>query len=162
MTAIYSAFLFKQARGRVFWNSAFVPIHLLVQAMIAGSGVLMIVAVINSWIKHSFLREPQFEFLLFEMLGALIAHAVLIAGELFMPEENVEKMRAIRFIKKGLFSKWFWSGVVGGGIGLPVILLATGVAQFDIFALLTSLLALGGLLLWEHIWVQAGQAVPLS
>ena len=27
---------------------------------------------------------------------------------------------------------------------------------------LTSLSALAGLLLWEHIWVQAGQAVPLS
>jgi Fe-S-cluster-containing dehydrogenase component/formate-dependent nitrite reductase membrane component NrfD len=162
MTAIYSAFLFKQARGRVFWNSAFVPIHLMVQAMIAGSGVLMIVAILNSWINQSFLMESQFEFLLYEMFGALIAHAVLIAGELFMPEENIEKMRAIRFIKKGMFAKWFWGGVVGGGIVLPVILLATGVAQFDIFALLTSLLALGGLLLWEHIWVQAGQAVPLS
>jgi Fe-S-cluster-containing dehydrogenase component/formate-dependent nitrite reductase membrane component NrfD len=162
MTAIYSAFLFKQARGRVFWNSAFVPIHLLVQAMVAGSGVLMIVAVLNSWMSKSFLMESQFEFLLYEMLGALIAHAVLIGGELFMPEENIEKIRAIRFIKKGMFSKWFWGGTVAAGIALPVILIATGLAQFDILALLTSLLALGGLFLWEHIWVQAGQAVPLS
>jgi hypothetical protein len=108
------------------------------------------------------LMESQFEFLLYEMLGALIAHAVLIGGELFMPEENIEKIRAIRFIKKGMFSKWFWGGTVAAGIALPVILLATGLAQFDILALLTSLLALGGLFLWEHIWVQAGQAVPLS
>lgn len=162
MTAIYSAFLFKQARGRVFWNSAFVPIHLFVQAMIAGSGVLIIAAVLNSWISKSFLMESQFEFLLYEMLGALIAHAALIGGELFMPEEHIEKMRAIRFIKKGMFSKWFWGGTVGAGIILPIILLATGLAQFDIFALLTSILTLGGLFLWEHIWVQAGQAVPLS
>jgi Fe-S-cluster-containing dehydrogenase component/formate-dependent nitrite reductase membrane component NrfD len=162
LTAIYSAFLFKQARGRVFWNSSFVPIHLLVQAMIAGSGVLMIVAVLNSWIYKSFLMESQFEFLLYELIGALVAHAVLIGGELFMPEENVEKQRAIRFIKKGMFSKWFWGGTVGSGIVLPLILLATGLAQFDILALLTAVLTLGGLFLWEHIWVQAGQAVPLS
>jgi Fe-S-cluster-containing dehydrogenase component/formate-dependent nitrite reductase membrane component NrfD len=162
MTAIYSAFLFRQARGRVFWNSSFVPIHLLVQAMIAGSSVLIIAAVINSWINRSFLLESHFEFLLYELLGALIAHAVLVAGELFIPEDNVEKMRAVRFIKKGMFSKWFWGGVVGGGIVLPILLLAVGIGQFDIFAIFTSLLALGGLFLWEHIWVQAGQAVPLS
>jgi hypothetical protein len=29
-------------------------------------------------------------------------------------------------------------------------------------AALVSLLALAGLYLWEHIWVEAGQAVPLS
>jgi hypothetical protein len=28
MSAIYSAFLFKQARGRVFWHSTLAPLHL--------------------------------------------------------------------------------------------------------------------------------------
>jgi len=163
LTAIYSAFLFKQARGRVFWNNTLInAIHLLVQAMIAGSATLIIAAFINAVIKRQYFMESHVEFLLYELLGALIAHAILIAGELFIPEENLEKARAVRFIKKGIFSKLFWFGVVGAGIVLPILLLITGIAQFDIIAVLTSLLVLGGLFLWEHIWVQAGQAVPLS
>lgn len=163
LTAVYSAFLFKQARGRVFWNNTLInAIHLLVQAMIAGSATLLIAAFVNAAIKRQFFMESHVEFLLYELLGAMIAHAILIAGELFIPEENIEKARAVRFIKKGIFSKLFWFGVVGAGIALPILLMITGVAQFDIIALLTSLLVLAGLFLWEHIWVQAGQAVPLS
>jgi formate-dependent nitrite reductase membrane component NrfD len=91
-----------------------------------------------------------------------VANGALIGGELFLPEENVEKARAARLITKGYFSRWFWVGVVACGIALPLVALATGVAQNGSIAAITSLLALGGLLLWEHIWVQAGQAVPLS
>jgi formate-dependent nitrite reductase membrane component NrfD len=162
LSAIYSAFLFKQARGRVFWNSIFTPVHLLAQAMVAGSASLVILSVISYWIGWKFFPEPTDEFLLYEMLGALVAHAALMGGELFLPEENIEKIRAQRFIKRGMFSKLFWGGAVGAGTILPIILLATELAHFDVIGLLTSLLGLGGLFLWEHIWVQAGQAVPLS
>jgi formate-dependent nitrite reductase membrane component NrfD len=162
LSAIYSAFLFKQARGRVFWNSIFTPIHLLTQAMVAGSASLVVFSVISYWLNWKFFPEPSDEYLLYEMLGALVAHGALMGGELFLPEDNIEKTRAQRFIKRGLFSKLFWGGAVAGGTIMPIILLATGLASFDFVGLLTALLALGGLFLWEHIWVQAGQAVPLS
>ena len=163
MSAIYSAFLFKQARGRVFWNNALMTaIHLLVQAVVAGAATLIIISVLQSWLSWSFFYETPVEFLTYELLGALVAHAALVGVEVFLPDEDVQKMRAARFIKRGLFSKLFWVGVVGIGIIIPIALLATGIGKFDIFALLISAAALVGLLLWEHIWVQAGQAVPLS
>jgi formate-dependent nitrite reductase membrane component NrfD len=162
MTAIYSAFLFRQARGRVFWHSPLVPLHLMVQALAAGAASLMFVAALNSMLSGAFMMEAGFRIVYYELMGALIAHGVLIAGELLMPEENVEKKRAARFITHGLFRKPFWLGAISAGIIVPLLALVSGAAEFEIVAGLTSLLALAGIVVWEHMWVQAGQAVPLS
>ena len=112
MSAVYSAFLFRQARGRVFWHSTLTPLHLLVQAMAAGSAVLMLIFVIDAMVSGVPVMGAGFEFLYYEFLGTVFAHGVLMAGELFMPEENVERKRAARLITKGIFSKLFWAGAV--------------------------------------------------
>src|SRR5206468_599573 len=90
LSAIYSAFLLRQARGRTFWHSPLVPLHLLVQALVAGAAALMLVMVIESLISGSQLAGPGWRFLNGELAGALIANGVLIAGELLMPDESVE------------------------------------------------------------------------
>jgi len=162
LAAVYSAFLFKQARGRVFWNSTLVPWHLLAQTIAAGSAVMMIVFAIYTWKQGNRLGGPAFDFLRYEMIGSLIAHTVLMAGDLFMHEENVDKQRAARLITRGIFSKLFWGVAVIAGVALPVVALVTGAAQNGIVAILSAMLALAGLFIWEHLWVQAGQAVPLS
>ena len=71
-------------------------------------------------------------------------------------------MRAVRLITKGIFSKMFWGGAIIIGLIMPLLALTSGAAEYQALAVLTSLSALAGLFLWEHIWVQAGQAVPLS
>jgi Fe-S-cluster-containing dehydrogenase component/formate-dependent nitrite reductase membrane component NrfD len=162
MTATYSAFLFRQARGRVFWHSTLTPLHLLVQAMVGGAAMLMIVMVVEHMVSGSRLAGPGWEFLYYEFIGALVANGVLMGGELFMPEENVEKARAARLITKGIFNKLFWAGAVITGVVLPLLALSSGAAQNPVLALITSIFALAGLFIWEHVWVQAGQAVPLS
>jgi formate-dependent nitrite reductase membrane component NrfD len=162
MTAIYSAFLFRQARGRVFWHSTLTPLHLLVQAMVGGAAMLMIVMVVEHLVSGSALVGPGWEFLYYEFIGSLVANGVLMGGELFMPEENVEKTRAARLITKGVFNKLFWGGAVIIGVIAPVLALTSGAAQNPAVAILTSVFALAGLFIWEHVWVQAGQAVPLS
>ncbi|HYP25561.1 MAG TPA: 4Fe-4S dicluster domain-containing protein [Blastocatellia bacterium] len=162
LTAVYSAFLFRQARGRVFWHSAFTPLHLLVQAMIAGSSALLITAALSSLLTGEGLIGGGFDFLSYQLMGALIAHFVLMAGEVFMPEENVEKSRAARLISKGIFSRWFWGGATIAGTLVPLVAVAAGLFQYEAIAIAASILALGGLFVWEHVWVQAGQAVPLS
>jgi len=162
MTAMYSAFLFRQARGRVFWHSTLTPLHLLVQALVAGAALLTLVAVADAFFSGNGLTRPGWPFLYYEFVGALVANGVLIAGELFMPEENVERKRAVRLITKGIFRKMFWGGAVIIGVILPLLVLMSGAAEYQVLALFTSICALAGLFLWEHIWVQAGQAVPLS
>jgi formate-dependent nitrite reductase membrane component NrfD len=124
--------------------------------------MLMLVLVGDSIISGSSLGGPGWAFLYYELIGALIANGVLIAGELFMPEENVERVRAARLITLGIFRKLFWGGTVIIGIILPLLTLTSGAADYQIPAILTALSALTGVFLWEHVWVQAGQAVPLS
>jgi len=162
MSAMYSAFLFRQARGRVFWHSPLTPLHLVAQAMVAGAAMLMLVLVGDSIIAGTRPGGAGWAFLSYELLGALVANGVLIAGELFMPEENVERVRAVRLITQGIFRKMFWGGTVIIGVILPLLSLTSGVADYQIPAILTALSALAGLFIWEHVWVQAGQAVPLS
>ncbi|HSF24504.1 MAG TPA: NrfD/PsrC family molybdoenzyme membrane anchor subunit [Blastocatellia bacterium] len=162
MSAIYSAFLFKQARGRVFWHSPLTPLHLLVQAMVAGAAMLMLVAAIESAISGRRLPGSGWWFLTYELAGALIASAVLIGGELFLPDENVEKTRASRLITRGIFKTLFWGGAVAIGLALPLLIVVIGGAESWPSAALSSVCALAGVLVWEHIWVQAGQAIPLS
>ncbi len=162
LSAVYSAFLFGQAKGRVFWRSPLVPLHLLAQAIVAGASALLLVAVAGSLFWNLWLMDPAFDFLYYQLIGALVAHSALTFGELFTPEETVEKTRAARLITKGVFRKAFWGGAVVCGMIVPLIALVTGLAQNGPIAAIVSLLALGGVFVWEHLWVQAGQAVPLS
>src|ERR1700730_10870603 len=49
LTAIYTAYLFAQAKARDMWQNALLPPHLLVQAMLLGSAVLLPIA---SWVEQ--------------------------------------------------------------------------------------------------------------
>src|SRR5262249_43554955 len=42
-SAVYSAFLFWQAKGRDFWQSPLFSVHLIVMALLAGSGIIAVV-----------------------------------------------------------------------------------------------------------------------
>jgi hypothetical protein len=53
-------------------------------------------------------------------------------------------------------NKLFWLGGIVIGILIPFIVLMFGVLG------LSGLFALAGLLLYEKVWVKAGQVVPLS
>jgi Fe-S-cluster-containing dehydrogenase component/formate-dependent nitrite reductase membrane component NrfD len=162
LAAVYSAFLFRQARGRVFWHSPFTPLFLLVQALVAGSAALMLVLAVEAMISGSFLGDAAWQFLHYELMGALVANGALMAGEVFMPEDHLEKQRAQQLITRGYFSKWFWGGAVIMGHLIPLIALIFGADQTGIISIVVSVFILAGLYLWEHIWVQAGQSMPLS
>jgi hypothetical protein len=56
----------------------------------------------------------------------------------------------------------FWAGAIVVGALVPILIVLTGSADSWQPATLASLCALAGVFVWEHIWVQAGQAVPLS
>ena len=49
---------------------------------------------------------------------------------------------------------------MGGGIVLPLVLLMSASVPFG--SELAAALALGGLWLWEELWIRAGQMIPLS
>jgi len=73
LTAIYTAYLFAQAKARDLWQSALLPPHLAAQAVLAGSAALLVVA---SWL------EPVAVERLGRILAAAsVAHLLLVLGE---------------------------------------------------------------------------------
>ncbi len=148
-TAGYSAFLFGQAEGRDFWQSPLLLPQLLVAAVVAGAASLLLLHVVSGR-EAGVLGEV--------MAGALVLQAVVLLAELFGRHPNGDVKRAARLLTAGHWRGRFWGGAVTGGILLPLALAWSGPAP----AGLAALLALGGLWLWEDLWLRAGQSVPLS
>ncbi len=145
LAAGYSAFLFGQAEGRDFWQSPLLLPHLVLQALLAGSAVEVLVR----WLAG----EPTSS-------GGLLVlsslNALFIVAEVFMPHGTRDARAAARWIVVGPLRSHFWRAVGVVGVAIPVIAALCGLTIAPAVAVLAGLLA------WEWIWVEAGQAIPLS
>lgn len=144
MTAVYTAFLFAQAKARDLWQNPLLPPHLAVQAGLAGAAVLALLATGE-------------DARVVDALGWAIAltagaHLLMIAGEVTLPHVTAHAALAAHHLTRGRFAPLFWAGVATSAVALaaPVVPLAPG------------LIGLLGLLAFEHAYVQAGQSVPLA
>jgi formate-dependent nitrite reductase membrane component NrfD len=156
LAAVYSGFLFGQAEARDFWQTPLLPIHLFVQAVSAGASMLLLVAALAS---------PTLAHLLAAVLmGGLLIHALLVLAEIVMPHSNLMVAQTSRLITRGPYARRFWVAALGYGVLLPLVMLVavSAVGPSAPLLALAGVLALAGLLFYEDIWVQAGQAVPLS
>jgi Fe-S-cluster-containing dehydrogenase component/formate-dependent nitrite reductase membrane component NrfD len=150
-SAVYTAFLFAQAKGRDFWQNPLLAIHLLAHALLAGSAVWLLLDV--------FLRGGGNRVPWFVPVGTLVFSLVALLAELLTTPATTDAHLALQWIIGRPNGLWFWGGGIGVGHVLPLLLLATGSGAA---AVLAGLLALGGLLIIEWLWVQAPQQVPLS
>jgi Fe-S-cluster-containing dehydrogenase component/formate-dependent nitrite reductase membrane component NrfD len=148
----YSAFLFGQAEGRDFWQSPLLLPHLMVAAMLAGAAALVLVGTVTDASESAMLGMAGM------LAVALILHAVLLFAELGVTHANTDVARAARLITRGGYGGRFWGGAVAAGIVLPLLAILLAPGGFVVGAVL----ALGGLLVYEDIWVKAGQSIPLS
>lgn len=161
-TAGYSAFLFAQARGRDFWGHKwFLCWQLVVQALIAGSAVLVIASVFSSRVVF----DPSFGSLQLGLrvcLGlSVLLGAINVLVELGLPRRTEDDRMAKRSLIHGAAGRRFWISAVMLGLLCPLGLIlaansfppATGIA---------AVMALYGLFWFEYLWVRAGQSVPLS
>lgn len=158
LAAIYTGFLFAQSKARDLWLSPALPVHLLVQAALAGAASLAILGIV---VETTAQTE---EFLRTVLLWGLIANLfIILVGELWLPHGTRDAAKAAQMIWRGQYSQRFWAGVVGVGHVLPVVLLvAIALGLAPVAAIVAGACALLGLLLFEDIWVRAGQALPLS
>jgi len=137
-TAVYTAFLFAQAKARDLWQSPLLPPHLLVQAALAGAAMLSLVA-----------PRPLLGWLL---AGAAATHLVMALGEVTLTHATAHARAATRELVAGRFRMHFWLGnaLIACALLAPWLPVAPAIA------------GLVGLLAYEHAHVQAGQAVPLA
>jgi Fe-S-cluster-containing dehydrogenase component/formate-dependent nitrite reductase membrane component NrfD len=148
----YSAFLFGQAEGRDFWQSPLLLPHLMVAAMLAGAAALVLVGTVMDASESAILGMAGL------LAVSLILHAVLLFAELGVSHASTDVARAARLITRGGYSGRFWGAVVVAGVVLPLLAILLAPGGFVVGAVL----ALGGLLVYEDIWVKAGQSIPLS
>ena len=153
----YSAFLFGQAEGRDFWQSPLLLPQLIAAAVVAGASGLLAVAS---------LRPPPgatgpSPLVVLLALG-IVAMALILFAELYTPHANSDVARSAHLIAQGALSPVFWGLTVFIGMVVPLGLLFVSRGAPGPFAFLAALAALAGLLVYEDLWVQAGQSVPLS
>jgi formate-dependent nitrite reductase membrane component NrfD len=160
-SAGYSALLFAQARGRDFWQSSLRFWHLLVQAIIAGAAMLSFLGSLQLFTPFQFLSGQMFTWLGNVLIGSLLAGLAMILGELFVAHGSENGERSADLLIRGGMSKQFWILVVALGVIVPIALIGWPTPSL-IPNMVASLLALFGVWIYEHLWIKAGQAVPLS
>jgi Fe-S-cluster-containing dehydrogenase component/formate-dependent nitrite reductase membrane component NrfD len=144
LTAVYTAYLFAQAKARDLWQSPLLPPHLLVQALLAGAAALLPVAA---------MFEPSLLSPLARILGVTsFLHLFFVLGEVTLTHPTAHAHLAVDVMLSGAFRLYFWSGVALIALGVAAPWLGSAAAVF----------ALAGLLAYEHAYVQSGQAVPLA
>lgn len=152
--ATYTAFLFGQAEGRDLWQSPLLPVHLLVQAVVAGAAALL-------WLQPFVGARPEVEWgfrgvLLFALMADIL---LILLAELGMPHASGDAARAAHEIRHGRYAVSFWGGVVVAGHLVPSLLvLGPGAVPPSLAGLFT----LVGLYLYERAFVMAPQEIPNS
>ena len=144
LTAVYTAYLFAQARARDLWQSTLLPAHMLVQAVLCGSAALLPFAMMQD--------AGAVPALLRTLAASCAIHLLLVLGETTLTHPTAHARLALREMTGGRWKGYFQLGLA---------LVALGAAAPWI-GLPGAALALAGLLAHEHAYVQAGQSVPLA
>ncbi|MCP4360358.1 MAG: polysulfide reductase NrfD [Chloroflexi bacterium] len=158
--AIYTAFLFAQAEGRDLWQSALLPFHLIVQAFIAGSAVLLIFDLFMSSVPGL----NRMAVIIF-VTALVIDLFITLVGEFGIPHASEVAARAAHDISHGRYRNYFWWGNIGLGHMLPLALLLVALPLSAVQPLLLALAgvcAIAGLYLYEYAFVMAPQEIPNS
>lgn len=153
-TAVYTGLLLGQSKGRDLWQSPATPIHMLVQAVVAGGAALLVIGslgigalAVDAGVLAGILG------------GGLVIHAGLVVSELFMFHQTEDAEEAAARIVRGDFNRVFWAGAIAIGIIVPLGALAGGIALTSVLA---GVCALGGLLAYEYCWITAPQTISLA
>jgi Fe-S-cluster-containing dehydrogenase component/formate-dependent nitrite reductase membrane component NrfD len=106
LTAVYTAYLFAQAKGRDLWQNPLLPPHLLVQALLAGAAALVPMAAA---------LEPQATpGLLWLLSAASLVHLLMIAGETTVTHGTAHAHLALRELTRGRYGPAAWASALVG------------------------------------------------
>lgn len=153
VTAVYTAFLFAQAKGRDFWQSPTLVLHMLLHAVLAGAAVFALALLFGapgeSW--TAFVRNT--------LIVTIVLNLLVIASEMLTPHPTADARKAVQAIVRGRYRGYFW--ILGIAIGnvAPVVLAWIG---GDALLAAAGAGVLIGLYATEYVWVRAPQDIPLS
>lgn len=153
MLAIYTAFLFAQAKGRDFWQSPSLALHMLVHSVMAGAAIFALVLLVTG-------SESWMSILGMVMIIAVSVNLFTIITELTMTHPSTSAHTVVEMITKGRYKNLFWVGVVLIGNVLPLALLLF--MSSPITLTVAAVFILIGIFVTEKIWVEAPQRIPLA
>jgi Fe-S-cluster-containing dehydrogenase component/formate-dependent nitrite reductase membrane component NrfD len=153
MTAVYTAFLFAQAKGRDFWQSPSLALHMLVHSFMAGAAVFLIVNLITKEgiVWTDYLRNT--------LIIGLLVNMGLMVLEFVTTHPTQEAKLTVKMILKGRYRNMFWFGAVLVGNVLPLVMLL--LSSDAMLSAAASVLVMIGMYVTEKIWVEAPQRVQL-
>lgn len=153
ITAVYTAYLFAQAKGRDFWQSPVLALHMLIHSLTAGAAFFSILAFFDVP------SEGWLQYLQWVIVIGIGLNLVVMFFELTTTHMTQEAKLTANMITKGRYSRLFWWGVVIMGNLLPLLLMLSGM---EYGVQIGGLLALIGIYFTEKIWVEAPQQIQLS
>jgi Fe-S-cluster-containing dehydrogenase component/formate-dependent nitrite reductase membrane component NrfD len=156
LVAGYTAFLFGQARGRDLWRSPLLFWHLIVQAVMVGSGALAVAAALVGDPAAAIAPVTR------TFVVTTVLHVLLLMLEYLGRHGSRGAGAAKHMVTRGRYARLFWTA----GVALSVIAAAAAVPGWDgghlALVAAAGLAAQVSLLAYESVFVRAGQDVPLS
>jgi formate-dependent nitrite reductase membrane component NrfD len=134
----YTAFLFGQCKGRDFWQSPALPLHMINHAPLAGFAVLALIG-----------RDVRWPLAVFALINLMV-----IAFEVWGKHANEDSAATAHDMQRGRAGQLFWAGVIGMGGVVPLALLAVGVPVAAAAAIFL------GMAVTEYLWVYMPQKRP--
>ena len=172
---VYTAFLFGQAKGRDLWQDPGLPAHFVVRTALAGIASLSLIVFLSGVNVYG-------GTFYWGILIALVLHGAFLFGHVARSRTGTSE--ATRNMVLGKYRAYFWVGFVIG-VAVPVAIIMFDAWQYmsltatimnaelpntsvyifsklDAELAVAAVMALVGLALYEHAYVQAGQSVPQS
>ena len=150
----YTAFLFGQCKGRDFWQSPALAVHMLVHSFMAGAATLALVAMVSA------ASGEWMHYLRLVLLVGIGVNLLTMFIELTAVHPTVDSHRVAKMITKGRYAKTFYLGILLLGNLVPLGLLLF-VSASPILAV-AAVAVLIGIYFTEHVWVEAPQRIELS
>lgn len=154
LVAMYTAFLFGQAKGRDFWQNPTLPWHMIVHSIMAGAAAvvfmqaLSLVQIYMPWLP------------VWILLCSIVANLAIAFVEFSMKHVTTDAATTAEMIFRGRYALMFWGGVVVFGNLIPLVLI--WLAPAGVLHAIAALLVLFGIYLMEKIWIEAPQRIPLA
>ena len=165
-TAVYTAYLFAQAKARDMWQNPLLPPHLLFQSVLLGTAVLVVLAILfRGYMTPDgmFVSVPRDVYWSTVTLAVTsLVHLLMVWGEVSLTHPTSHARLAIWEMVKGRYKKEFWTGTIFSFVGGLLTLLVIFEFFPTSFVAAGAVFALVGMLLFEDAYVQAGQSVPLA
>lgn len=153
LLAIYTAFLFAQAKGRDFWQSPTLPLHMLVHSVMAGASIFVLASIVFGTESWKTILENT-------LIIALIVNVFTLITELTITHPTTSAKKVVKMITKGRYKNLFWGVTVMVGNIIPLLFLLVGKTEPLLIG--SSVLVLIGIIATEKIWVEAPQRIPLA